>query len=138
MANNDNGSSFSFGFILGGIIGVLVGILIAPRSGSETRTDLADRSEAWRSRAEEMAARVRERVGPTVESAKDRMAPAVETLRSRVTPAMDTVREKVTPVVEQVSSRVGGGRQADTDDQAESPSVDGVEETEEKSESSQI
>ncbi len=126
MANNENGSSFSFGFLFGGIIGVLIGVMLAPRSGSETRSDLADRSEVWRSRAEEMAARVRERVGPTVESARERLAPAVENVRSRVAPAVDTVRERVSPVVEQVSSRVGGGRQADSDDQAESPSVDGA------------
>ena len=134
MANNDNGSSFSFGFLLGGIIGVLVGVMLAPRSGSEMRSDLADRSEAWRTRAEEMAAKVRERVGPTVESAKERVAPAVENVRSRIAPAMDTVRETVTPVVEQVSSRIGSGRQSDAKDQAESPSVDGAAETEENGE----
>jgi len=133
MANNDNGSSFAFGFLFGGIIGVLIGVLLAPRAGSETRSELADRSEAWRSRAEEMAARVREKVGPTVEIAKERVAPAVENVRSRIAPAMDTFRETVTPVVEQVSSRMGGGRQSD-DDQAESPSVDGAAETEENGE----
>ena len=134
MANNDNGSSFSFGFLLGGIIGVLIGVMLAPRSGSEMRSDLADRSEAWRTRAEEMAARVRERVGPTVESAKERVAPAVENVRSRIAPAMDTVRETVTPVVERVSSRIGSGRQSDTDDQAEGPSVDGASDAEENGE----
>lgn len=136
MANDENGSSFSFGFLFGGIIGVLIGILIAPRSGSETRTDLADRSEAWRSRAEEMAARVRERVGPTVESAKERVAPAVEHVRSRVAPVVDTVRERVSPVVEQVNSGVGNGNQADADDQAESPSADGAGDTEGSGENS--
>ncbi len=137
MANNDNGGSFSFGFLFGGIIGVLIGIMIAPRSGSETRSDLADRSEAWRSRAEEMAAKVRERVGPTVESARERVAPVVENVRGRVAPAVDSFRERVTPVVEQASSRAGSGRQVDADDQAESPSVDGAEDTERSGEGSQ-
>ena len=134
MANNDNGSSFSFGFLFGGIIGVLIGVMLAPRSGSEMRSDLADRSEAWRLRAEEMAARVRERVGPTMDSARERVAPAIENVRSRISPAVDTVRETVTPVVEQVSSGMGSGRQSDTNDQAESPSVDGASETEENGE----
>ena len=137
MANNDNGGSFVFGLVFGGIIGVLIGILIAPRSGSETRSDLADRSETWRSRAEEMAAKVRERVGPTVESARERVGPVVENVRSRVAPAVDSFREKVTPVVEQVSSRVGGGRQADADGHAESPSLDGAEDKGRNAESTQ-
>lgn len=136
MANNDNGGSFSIGFLFGGIIGVLIGILIAPRSGSETRTDLVDRSEAWRSRAEEMAARVRERVGPTVDSARERVAPAVESVRSRVAPVMDSVRDRVTPVVEEVGTGVDGGRLADAEDEAESPSVDGAGETNGSGESS--
>ena len=39
---NDNGG-FSLGFLVGGVIGVAVGILIAPKSGSETRAELAER-----------------------------------------------------------------------------------------------
>ena len=61
MTSNGNGGGFALGFLVGGIIGTVVGILIAPRPGSETRTDLAERSETWRTRAEEMAAMLRER-----------------------------------------------------------------------------
>ena len=99
MASNDNGSSFALGLVVGGIIGTVIGVLIAPRSGTETRADLAERSEAWRIRAEEMAAQLRERVGPAVEEMRDRVGPAVEGMRDRVG-----------PVVEQVSSRVGRSR----------------------------
>ena len=106
MANNDGGSSFALGFILGGIVGAVVGILIAPRPGSETRASLVDQSETWRTRAEELAATVRERVGPTVESVRERVGPTVEGVRERVAPAVENVRERVGPVVEQVSSRV--------------------------------
>ena len=96
MADNGNGSSFTLGLVLGGILGTVVGILIAPKPGSETRAELAVRSEVWRSRAEELAATLRERVGPAVEGVRERMGPAVE-----------GVRERVGPVVEQVSARVG-------------------------------
>ena len=99
MANNDSGGSFVAGFLMGGIVGAVVGILLAPRAGTETRADLAERSDLWRSRAEEMAATLRERVGPAVESARERVGPAVE-----------GVRERVAPVVEQVSSRMGRTR----------------------------
>ena len=92
---------------MGGILGAVVGILIAPKAGSETRAELAERSEVWRSRAEEMAATVRERMGPTVESVRERVSPAVEVVRERVGPAVESMRERVGPVVEQVSARVG-------------------------------
>ena len=92
----DNNSSFVLGLVIGGVLGTVVGIMIAPKSGSETRAELIERSEAWRLRAEEMAATVR-----------DQMGPAVEGVRERVTPAVEAMRERVNPVVEQVSSRVG-------------------------------
>ena len=113
MASNDNGSSFALGFVLGGIIGAVVGILIAPKSGSETRSELADRSEGLRIRAEELAATLRDRTGPAVAGVRERVGPAVEGVRERVGPAVEGVRERV----EQVSSRIGRADQV--------PEVDG-------------
>jgi gas vesicle protein len=95
------------GLLLGGVLGAVVGILIAPKPGSETRAELAERSEVWRLRAEELAATLRERVGPAVEGMRERMAPAVEGVRERMGPAVEVVRERVGPVVQQMSARVG-------------------------------
>lgn len=71
-------------FIIGGIIGTLIGIMLAPKSGSETRSELTDRSQKLKSRANEMAANVRTRLGPTVESARERVGPVVDQVASRV------------------------------------------------------
>ena len=72
---NGNGSSFITGFLIGGVVGAVVGIMLAPKSGSETRADLLEQSEALRVRGEELAARVRERVGPAVDSVRERVQP---------------------------------------------------------------
>ena len=72
---NGNGGSFISGFVIGGLVGAVVGIMLAPKSGSETRTELLEQSEALRLRGEELAARVRERVGPAVDSVRERMQP---------------------------------------------------------------
>ena len=85
-------------FILGGIFGAVIGILVAPKSGSELRATLSQRSEAWRTRAGEVADTVRGRVGP-----------AVNVVRQNVRPTAESVRERVTPLIEQVTSRVRGG-----------------------------
>ena len=108
MASNDNGSSFALGFVLGGIIGAIVGVLIAPKSGSETRAELAERSEGLRTRAEELAATLLERTGPAVAGVRERVGPAVEGVRERVGPAVEGVRERV----EKVSSLIGRGDEA--------------------------
>jgi gas vesicle protein len=105
MPNNDSGGGFAAGFLAGGIIGVVVGILIAPKSGAETRAELSVRSEGWRTRAEELAATVRERT-----------APAVDSVRDRVSPAVDSVREQVAPVVDQFNARIGRGKETEIKD----------------------
>jgi len=84
MANNDDGGNFIAGFLFGGIVGVIVGILLAPKAGSETRAELAGQSEVWRDRAEEIAARVRERVGPAVEGMRERVSPVAEAINARM------------------------------------------------------
>jgi hypothetical protein len=104
MANDDQAGSFVTGCLIGGIVGAVLGILLAPKPGSETRADLLAQSEDLRVRAEELAAKVRERVGPAVEGVRERMGPA-----------MESVRERVEPVAERVSSRVRWRGAADTE-----------------------
>ena len=94
MANNDDGGTFMVGFLLGGIIGTIVGILLAPKAGSETRAELAGQSEIWRDRAEEIAARVRERVGPAIEGVRERVVPAVDIMREGVAPVADAINDR--------------------------------------------
>ena len=116
MASNDSGGSFTIGFILGGLVGAAAALLLAPKKGSETRSDLLERSQAMRSRAEELAAQARSQ-------AQDRAAVGVATARERIGPAYEGVRERVTPVVDQVSSRIARNNNADAstaDEQSQS------------------
>jgi gas vesicle protein len=116
---NDNGGGFVIGFLLGGVIGAVVGILLAPKPGSETRAEIMGQSEAWRERAEELAAQLRERVGPTV-----------ETMRERVGPAVEGVRERVAPVAERVTTRARrrpARTAADTGSQADGAGESGTD-----------
>ena len=106
MASNGNVRGPALGFLAGGIVGTVVGILMAPKSGAETRADLAQRSEAWRTRAE-VAAILRERAGTKVETVRDRVGPTVADVRERATAAVESVRKHVDPAVESVRERVG-------------------------------
>ena len=108
MANNDSGNSFAFGFIIGGLVGAAAALLLALKKGSETRSDLLERSLAMRSRAEELAAQARTQ-------AQDRASVGVATARERIGPAYEDVRERVTPVVERVSSRMARNSHGDED-----------------------
>ena len=125
MANDDDGGNFIAGVLFGGSVGVIVGVLLAPKAGAETRAELAGQSEVWRERAEEIAARVRERVGPAVEGVRERVAPAMESMRERVAPVADAInarmgREAAVPVVDGGPAADGGS--ADEADAGEAKS----------------
>ena len=100
MGNNDNGGSFALGLLVGGIIGALIGMLLAPKPGSETRSEIWERSETLRSRADEAAASLRERVGPAADGVSSRFGPAVE-----------AVREAGASAIENVNARLGRGQE---------------------------
>ena len=67
MADNDSGWSFMTGFLLGAIAGGIAGIVMAPKPGTETRANLVERGETWRTKAEEAAANFKDIVGPAVD-----------------------------------------------------------------------
>ena len=100
MGNNDNSGSFALGLLVGGIIGALIGMLLAPKPGSETRSEIWERSETLRSRADEAAASLRERVGPAADGVSSRFGPAVE-----------SVREAGASAIENMNARLGRGQE---------------------------
>jgi len=84
MADNDSGIAFVSGFLLGGVLGAAVGMLLAPKSGADTRADIAEQSDVWRQRAEEMAAQINASITPTIENVRQEVTPAVDVVRERM------------------------------------------------------
>ena len=118
MSNSESGGSFGLGLLIGGIIGALVGLLLAPKAGSETRSELWARSEVLRSRADEAAASLREqvrpatsglssRIGPTVESVRDRGGAMAGTVRDASVNAFDAARATGSAAIDGMAHRIG-------------------------------
>lgn len=84
MANNDNGMAFVSGFLLGGLVGAAIGLLLAPKSGAETRAGIAEHSDEWRHRAEDIAGQISHNITPAIENLRHQVAPAVEVVRERM------------------------------------------------------
>ena len=129
MAKNGNGGGgFVLGLFVGGTIGALLGLLLAPRSGSETRAELRELGETWRTRADELAADVRGYGMAGLEDVSVRVGPAVDSLKERGSSAVASAKESVGAVKSRIG--VGDGHQPaqatqtadpDTGDETDSP-----------------
>jgi gas vesicle protein len=80
------------GVVIGGLIGAAIGILFAPKSGKETRQDIANK-------ADELLAKAKEEY----EKAAEKSKAAYETAIRRLKDAEGTAREKVEEIEEKVS-----------------------------------
>ncbi len=84
MADNDSGMAFVSGFLLGGLVGAAIGLLLAPKSGAETRAGIAEHSDEWRHRAEDIAGQISHNITPAIENLRHQVAPAVDVVRERM------------------------------------------------------
>ena len=75
--------------LAGGIVGAIAGLLLAPRPGSELRSDISRRGGALSAKA------------------RGQVEPAIGALRQGVGPATGRVRDRVAPVIERMAARLG-------------------------------
>ena len=132
MACN-GGGGFALGLLVGGVIGAAAGLLLAPKPGAETRSEIMEMGETWRTRADSMAADMRsrgmqelsdvgQRVGPAVDSLKARGASVAADARSRIVNSTDGVQAQ--PVA--ASPEVDGATNAAPESDGAAPEVDGA------------
>ena len=126
MACN-GGGGFALGLLVGGVIGAAAGLLLAPKPGAETRSELMEMGETWRTRADSMAADARsrgmqeltdvsQRVGPAVNSLKARGASTVAVARSRIVSTADGAQpQPAAPKVDGATMEVDGATPPETD-----------------------
>ena len=105
MADNDSGMAFVSGFLLGGLVGAAIGLLMAPKSGAETRAGIAEHSDEWRHRAEDIAGQITNNITPAIDNLRHQVAPAVDVVRERM--GMEPVPVVAEPAVPDMASANG-------------------------------
>lgn len=80
MARKDHwgGIEFLAGLFLGSMLGAVLGLLLAPQSGEETRSQLAERGIELRSEVQKRAGELQEKVPAFLEEQRLRVEDAIE------------------------------------------------------------
>jgi gas vesicle protein len=94
---SDRSVDFVKGLFIGGLIGAVLGILYAPKSGKETREDIARKTE-------DLMARAREEYELALEKSKKAYEAAVKRLKEAEISAKEKV-EEVESKVEELTER---------------------------------
>jgi gas vesicle protein len=94
---SDRSVDFVKGLFIGGLIGAVLGILYAPKSGKETREDIARKTE-------DLMARAREEYELALEKSKKAYEAAVKRLKEAEISAKEKV-EEVESKVEELAER---------------------------------
>ncbi len=73
MASSNTGTVI-LAFITGGVVGAALGVLFAPKSGKETREDIAGTVEDVKTKTEELAQEAKGKIEDFVEDAKHKLS----------------------------------------------------------------
>ena len=106
---NGSGDSFLAGVILGGIAGFAVGILLAPKSGSEMRADLMDRTDNAREQIWDRTGSAREQLIDRTSDAREQMEELLDSTSQR----LDEIRAEAANVASSLRQRVGRNSSSD-------------------------
>ncbi len=105
----DNGSSSSLGWFLAGLgIGALAGVLYAPKSGEETRDDLAAQARDAKEKANQYVGQGKEQLNDYVDKGRE----FYDKGRTQWSQYVDKGKDFVQQQQDKVASAVDAGKQA--------------------------
>lgn len=108
---NGSGDSFLAGAILGGIAGFAVGILLAPKSGSEMRADLMDKTDTAREQIWDRTGSAREQFMDRTGTAREQMEDLLDSTSQR----LEEIRTEAAQIASGLRQRVGRNSSGDDD-----------------------
>ena len=108
---NGSGDSFLAGVILGGIAGFAAGLLLAPKTGSEMRADLVDRTDSAREQLWDRTSSAREQIIDRTSTARDQMEDLLDSTSER----LEEIRAEAAQIASGLRQRVNRNA-ADEDD----------------------
>ena len=103
--NNSDLGAFLAGFVIGGLVGAATALILAPQSGEETRSVIANRSHDLRESGGERVRHYRDTAGNYTHEIRGRAGQTLDSTRSRVQEAGGQVQERARIVLDSGKER---------------------------------
>lgn len=109
MAEDNDGDvgAFLAGFVVGGLVGAAAALIMAPRSGEQTRAQIASRGEALRQSGERRFREYRSVAEQYADQAQEQARIVLDEGRERMTGAMERGQRQADELAEESKEKLG-------------------------------
>ena len=108
--DHNHNSGFTTGLIIWGIIGAVAALLSAPKPGSELRSELIEKTDDIKVKADDLTASLRSNISPGVVEISNRIAPTISSAKEKLSPLVDEISKQL--------SKSTKDKNSDTDDES--------------------
>jgi len=98
--------------LIGAGIGAVVALLLAPKSGQELRSDIADATRKGLEKGKEAAAQLQEKAGEYYEISKEKASEIYHTAQEKAEELAEKAKEVATKAANPLTAAVEAGKQA--------------------------
>ena len=105
--DHNHNSGFTTGLIIGGIIGAVAALLSAPKPGSELRSELIEKTDDIKVKADDLTASLRSNISPGVVEISNRIAPTISTAKEKFSPLIDEISKQFSKDSSENNSETG-------------------------------
>jgi len=98
--------------LIGAGIGAVVALLLAPKSGQELRSDIADATRKGLEKGKEVAAQLQEKAGEYYEITKEKASEIYHTAQEKAEELAEKAKEVATKAANPLTAAVEAGKQA--------------------------
>lgn len=109
------------GLVVGGLIGAVIGILFAPKSGKETRQDIANKTEELLAKAKEEYEKASEKSKAAYEAAVTRLKSVEESAKERVSELAQQSAETIADNKNRLKKAIDAGVEAYREEKNKNP-----------------
>jgi len=114
-SQKSSGGGFLFGAVIGGLLGAAAALLLAPKPGSQLRTDLNDKYSNVSQKASDVASSIGQKTSSAISAVGEKASTLSSQVGSKTQDYYTKAKDTAVNLTGEVKSRISGSSDTDTD-----------------------